>query len=463
MLGLFGGELERRGHEGLAGTGLVLAGPDGGDDLVDEIEGLEETLDDMGPASGLIEAVLGPTGDDLDLVVDVGDQRITQVERARDAVDECHGVDREVGLQRCALVEVVEDDECGRVALETQHQAHLALGRLVVQLGDAVELAVVDEFLHLDDELVRAHLVRQFGDHDEVAPGALLDLGLAAQLDGATAGPIGVHDPLAAHDERPGGEIGTLDELHEVVRCGLGVGEQMVHRVDDLGEVVRRDVRGHADGDALGTVHQQVGETAGENHRLLELTRVVVDEVDGVLVDVGEHVERHRSETTFGVAGGGRRLVERSEVALRVDERMTQAERLPHADECVVDRGVAMGVVLAHDLTGDTGAFHRGPVRERAQVVHAPEDAAVHRLEAVAGVGECTRHDDRHGVVEEGAFHLLLDLDGLDGADGRCCGDGTVVGRRVVGGGVVAHDVSSSPNGGVLRCRGSARPWRWSG
>ena len=55
--------------------------PDRRDDLVDEIEGLDETFDDVqafrqyrgGNASG---------GDDIDLVIDIGLQRIEQVECA---------------------------------------------------------------------------------------------------------------------------------------------------------------------------------------------------------------------------------------------------------------------------------------------------------------------------------------------------------------------------------------------
>ena len=59
----------------------------------------------------LLEAELGAAADDLDLVVDVGLQRLHEVERAGHAVDEGHGVHREVRLQRRVLVEVVEDDE----------------------------------------------------------------------------------------------------------------------------------------------------------------------------------------------------------------------------------------------------------------------------------------------------------------------------------------------------------------
>ena len=103
-----------------------------------------------------------------------------------------------------------------------------------------------------------------------------------------------------------------------------------------------------------------------------------------------------------------------SEISMPVDERVAQGEVLRHADQSVVDRAVAVRVVLAHHLTGDPRALHVGAVGARAEDVHAPEDPAVHRLESVARVGQRPRRDDRHGVVEEGALHLLLDLDGLD-------------------------------------------------
>ena len=187
--------------------------------------------------------------------------------------------------------------------------------------------------------------------------------------------------------------------------------------VDDLAQVVGRDVGGHPDRDALTAVDQQVREARRQDLGYLELTRVVVDEIDRVLADAFDHLQGDRRQTTLRVAGGSRRIVERTEVALRLDEGVTEAELLAHAHQRVVDRVVAVRVVLAHHLAGDTRAFQRGAIGHGAQVVHAPEDAPVHGLEPVADVGQRTRRDDRHGVIEEGALHLLLDLDGLDRAE----------------------------------------------
>ena len=179
--------------------------------------------------------------------------------------------------------------------------------------------------------------------------------------------------------------------------------------VDHFAQVVRRNVRRHADGDALRAVDQQVREPRRQHRGLLELEGVVRFEVDGVLVDAGQHFVGQQRQTTLGVSGGGRRKVGRAEVAVEVDQRLAQREGLRHAHERVVDRRVAVRVELTHDFTRDSGALHAGTVRPRTHVVHAVEDPAVDRLEAVARVGQGPRHDDRHRVVEEGAFHLLLE------------------------------------------------------
>ena len=244
---------------------------------------------------------------------------------------------------------------------------------------------------------------------------ALLDRGLRADLDRAATGRVGVLDPLLAHHEAGRREIGALDELHQVGRRGLGLVDGVDHRVDHLAEVVRRDVRGHSDRDAAGAVHEQVREPAGEHERLLLVAVVVRHHVDRLGLDVAEHLHRERAEARLGVAGrAGGVAVDRSEVAVRVDQGIAQREVLRHADHRVVDRRVAVRVVLAHHAADDVGRLAVGTVGPQALLEHRPQDPAVHRFQAVAHVGQGSADDHRHRVVEVGALDLLLELDGLD-------------------------------------------------
>ena len=97
------------------------------------------------------------------------------------------------------LVQVVQHDLRDRVALEHQDQAHAGTaGGLVPDVGDAGELAFLDQVGDALGEVVRVHLVRQLGG-DQAGPAALvlLDLDHGAHPDRAAAGPVRVLDRRA--------------------------------------------------------------------------------------------------------------------------------------------------------------------------------------------------------------------------------------------------------------------------
>jgi hypothetical protein len=115
----------------------------------------------------------------------------------------------------------------------------------------------------------------------------------------------------------------------------------------------------------------------------------------------------------LGVAHRRRRVaVHRAEVALPVHQHVAHRERLRHAHDGVVDRGVAVRVVLTDDVADDAGRLLVGLVPVVAQLVHREQHAAVHRLQTVAHVGQRAADDDAHGVVEIRLFQLILDVDG---------------------------------------------------
>ena len=151
---------------------------------------------------------------------------------------------------------------------------------------------------------------------------------------------------------------------------------------------MRRDARCHADGDAFGAVGEQVREAGGQDGGFLVAAVVVVLEVDAFFVDVADHLHGQGRHRAFGVTGGrGSQVAGGAEVTLAGDQGVAQRPGLYEAREGVVDRGVAVGVVVTHDLADDAGGFGErggGPV---SAVVHGVQDAAVDGLEAVAHVG----------------------------------------------------------------------------
>ena len=188
----------------------------------------------------------------------------------------------------------------------------------------------------------------------------------------------------------------------------------------DLTQVVRGDARSHAHRNALRAVDQQIREAGRQDDRFLVLPVVIVLEIDALLVDVTNHLHGQGRHLALRVPRGGRPQVAGSaEIALPGHERVAQGPPLHQTSQSVVDRDVAVRMVIAHDL-----ADHAGGLGERGggtitAVVHGVQDATMDGLEAVAHVRQSASHDDAHGVVEVGALHLHLEIDRLDAVAGR--------------------------------------------
>ena len=201
-----------------------------------------------------------------------------------------------------------------------------------------------------------------------------------------------------------------------------------------------RDVGGHADRDARRAVDQQIGETRRQNHWLALGAVVIVAELDGSLVDILGQCMGDFGPAHFGVTHGGRRIaVYRTEVALPVDKRGAHGKFLRHAHQRVVNRLVAMWVILADDIADHAGGFTIGLVPVIAIFVHRKENAAMHGLQPVARIGQRALDDDAHRIVEIRAFQLVFDGDG---------GYGIAAFGRQFGVGIVAQNASSGAGSG---------------
>ena len=230
-----------------------------------------------------------------------------------------------------------------------------------------------------------------------------------------------------AIEDAAGGEIGPLDEAQQILDRDIievvVVVDHVGQAVDDFAQIVGRDVGRHADGNAAGAVDQQIGQRRGQDIRLAQRVVEVVMPFDRILLQIVEDQAADLGQARLGVAHGrGVVAVDAAEVALAIDQRIAQAEVLGHAHHGVVDRGVAVGVILTQHFTDDTRALLVRPgVHQIEIVVHGVEDAPVDRLEPIAHVGQGARHDHAHGVIEVGVLHGAGDVDGKDGAELAVC------------------------------------------
>ncbi len=410
--GLDVGEVEHLHQPGPRLRGVVR-GTDDLDDLVDVEQRDDQAVDQVQALFTLAPPVLRPTPHDLQPVVHIDLQQLTQPERARLAVDEGDVVDAERLLHRRQPVELLQH-RLGDEAvfdLDDQSQALVPVGE-VFEVGDALELLAGHQLLDLGDHALGADVVGELGDDDALAPRRdLLDLALGAHAERATTGLVGVAHPLQPDDGAARRQVGAGDIFHQLVERGVRLLDQVAGGGHDLGQVVRRHIGGHADRDAARAVDQQVGERRRHDDRLGLLAVVVGLEVDGVLVERVDHEHRRRGQPGLGVTHGGGQVVGRAEVAVAVDQRQAHRERLRQAHQGVVDRAVAVGMQLAHHVADDARGLDVAAVGAQAHLTHRVEDAPLHRLEAVARVGQGALIDHRVGVLEVARAHLGGDVD----------------------------------------------------
>ena len=243
----------------------------------------------------------------------------------------------------------------------------------------------------------------------------LFRVGDAADADDASAGAQVLLDAILAIDDAASREVRTDDDLLEVFDGGAGLVDDEASRLDELVQVMGRDIGRHADCDAGRTVHQQVRQGAREDGRLGGRLLVVRDEIHRVLVDVGEEFGRDLGEAALRVTvGRGRIAVHGAEVALRLDQLVAHHPVLGEADERVVDGAVAVRVVILQHFADDARALIKRAVVDEAFPHHRVEDAALHGLQAVACVREGAGDDDRHRVIDVGRLHDVRDVGGRE-------------------------------------------------
>ena len=164
----------------------------------------------------------------------------------------------------------------------------MAIG-FIADVGNAFDLLVAH---HLGDAFNHrglVHLIGKLGDDDGFALFAdFLDLDLAAHHDRAAARVICGFDARSAENDAAGWEVWAGHDLDQAVDGDFRVINGSDAGVDYFAKIVRRNVGGHADGNAACPVHQQIGEAGGKDHGLAFGIVVVRLKINRVLVNVIE-------------------------------------------------------------------------------------------------------------------------------------------------------------------------------
>ena len=424
-----------------ARRGRVVGRADQPDHLVDVVDRDLEAFEKVLAIERLVEIELRTPHDHFVTMHDVMLEALLEREHLRHQLPGVHvGHQRqhdhaEGALHAGVLVQLIQHHARNGVALEADDDPDTIAVGLVPQFADAGELLIAHQLGDVDHELARIRLIRHFRHDDLRTPARLLlfDDRLRAHHDAAAARVLIVGDAGATVDVTAGREVGAAHDRPQGRTVEFRVVDHGDHGGHDFTQIVRRNVRGHAHRDTRRAVHQQVRNARWQHARLFETVVEVRREVDRILVDIGEHLDRHARESRLGVSIRGRVVAfHGAEVALAVHQRIAQRERLHHTHECVVHAAVAVRVVLAQHVADHRRRLFERTPRQQSELVHRVQHAAMHRLEAIAHVGQCPRYDDAHGIVDERFLDLLIDKARQDAFAGVRCSHVTSGRRDVV-------------------------------
>ena len=283
-----------------------------------------------------------------------------------------------------------------------EHHADI-FGRFIADIGQKRQFLVIDQFGDFLDQPRFGDKIGNFGDNDDPATARQFFLVPArADAEAAASGAVGLGNALAAFDDHPAcGEIGAGHEIQQLIGGRLRMADQIEGGIAQFGGIMGRDRGRHAHRNALRAIGQQVGEGGGQHHRLFFRTVIGLAEIDRILVQPFENETGDFGQPRFGVTHGcGIIAVDIAEIALSVDQRITLGKILRQTHQRIIDRLVAMRMVLTDHIADHAGAFFERRAGIKLQQAHGIEQAAMDRLQPVARIGQGTVHNRRQRISE---------------------------------------------------------------
>ena len=390
----------------------------GTDNLNDPVEvqiGDDIALDQLKPRVDFFQPVLRTAHQHLDLVRQPFTQYFTQTHNLGHAIgiEDVHVQTEtrfQIGQPEQRVFQVFRIDI---TAFGNEHDADFGIG-FIAHIVEDRQLFVSNQLCDLLDQLALLHLVRNFGDHQ--LPGSArqsfytrfaircvlcisgMETGPHAQ--GAATGFISCAYGFPAVDQNTAScKVGPLHNLHQLLMCRLGFIDQQHRGVDDFCRVVRGNAGRHAHRDSARAVSEEVWEKTGHDFRFFILTIIGRAEVGRIFVEPRHQFDGGLGQSCFGITiCRGVIAVDITKISLPVDQRISQRKGLCEADHRIIDRLVAMRVVLTDYVTDDARALLISTCRVKLQLSHRPQQAAVHRFQAITQIGERPGGDGRHRI-----------------------------------------------------------------
>ena len=246
-------------HQGSLGLGYRLGGLHYLNDLVDIVKSDLVALVDVRSRKSLVKLKLCAAGYNALLMLDITVEDLGKGESLGLAVEKSKHIYSAGVLKLCVFIKLIEDYLSVCVTAMLDDDTHTRSARFVAHIGDALDLLFLNEVSNALAKKALVNAVGDLGNDDAVL--ILLHRSAGSDHNSASARGISLDYAVLAVDYRVCGEIGTLDELHKLGNGALGILHSVYSRVDDLTQVVGRDIGRHTDGDTHRAVYKKIGKS----------------------------------------------------------------------------------------------------------------------------------------------------------------------------------------------------------
>src|SRR5690606_11426702 len=176
-------------------------------------------------------------------------KHLFQVQQLGLTINQRHHVHAEGVLQLRLLEQIIQYNFRYFVALELNHYTHTGFIGLIPDVRNTVEFLVTYQFGNTFQQRLLVNLIGQFIDDDGRAAflAEFLEVRLGAHDHATATSAIAVAHARHAINDAAGRKIRRRNDLYQLIHRTLLVVQHMQCTVDDLGDVVRRNIGRHTD------------------------------------------------------------------------------------------------------------------------------------------------------------------------------------------------------------------------
>ena len=228
---------------------IIIACADNSDYLVNVVNRNPQTLQNMRSFFRLIQIKACSSGNNIFLMLQVFRKHLLQIQNNRLAIHQCKHICTEGFLQGCIFIQLVQNDICIIVLLDINDNLDIIPGGGIVQIADALYALFLRQLADFFQQTQLIDHIRNFSDDNTFSAVMRFNLRCGAHNNLAASGAVRRTNPAFPKDIRACGEIGPLDVLHQFLHIGFSALDFVLnhadHAVNDLAEVMRRNIRRH--------------------------------------------------------------------------------------------------------------------------------------------------------------------------------------------------------------------------